>query len=129
MSDVDVVTPPDQTVWWDVDATVANVLEQLRLTATDIDAERITELVPAAGYAINAYIDRVDPLPASPLTPAAVTAALEQIVVELYRRKDAGSGNPTDYSVAAIVSRFGSVDPLGEVRAQLQPFKQRWGIG
>jgi hypothetical protein len=58
-----------------------------------------------------------------------VQAALDQIVVELYRRKDAGVGNPTDYTVAAVVARFAGGDVLADVRAQLQPFKQRWGIG
>jgi sulfur carrier protein ThiS len=128
VSDV-TVTAPDQTVWWDVDVTVADVLEQLRLTSGDVDVDRITELVPAAGYAINTYLDRTEPLPAAPLTPAAVQAALDQIVVELYRRKDAGVGNPTDYTVAAVVARFAGGDVLADVRAQLQPFKQRWGIG
>lgn len=121
------VTPPSFQAWWDVTATTTAVLEQLRLTATDVDADRIGELVPAAGAAINTFLDRPDDV--APAPADILQATLEQVVVELYRRKDAGSGNPTDYAVAAIAARYGAVDPLGEVRAQLLPYKRRWGIG
>lgn len=122
-----VVVPPDQTVWWDDAATTTAVLAQLRLTDTDVDADRIGELVSAAGAAINTFLDRPDVTPPAPLP--LLQAALEQVTIELYRRKDAGAGNPTDYSIGAVVSRLGAVDPLGEVRAQLLPYKRRWGVG
>jgi hypothetical protein len=121
------VTAPDYTPWWDDTVTVANVLAQLRLTESDVDAARIAELVPAAGAAINAFLDRPDATPPAPLE--LLQAALEQVTVELYRRKDAGTGDATDLSLAAVVSRYGATDPLGEVRAQLQPYKRRFGLG
>jgi hypothetical protein len=121
------VAPPDQTAWWDETATTAAVLAQLRLTGTDVDAARIGELVGAAGQAINAYLDQPDATPPAPLP--ILQAALEQVTIELYRRKDAGAANPTDYAVAAVVSRYGATDPLGDVRAQLLPYKRRWGVG
>jgi hypothetical protein len=121
------VAPPDQTAWWDETATTTAVLAQLRLVDTDVDAARIGELVDAAGAAINAFLDQPDATPPAPL--AILQAALEQVTVELYRRKDAGAGNPADFSTLAVVSRYGATDPLGDVRAQLLPYKRRWGVG
>jgi hypothetical protein len=123
---VDYWAPPDYTPWWDETATVDAVLAQLRLSSGDVDEARIAALVPAAGAAINAYLDRWEPVQPAPSHVA--QAALEQVTIELYRRKDAGAANPGDFSLAAVVTRYGSTDPLGEVRAQLAPYKRRWGV-
>jgi hypothetical protein len=122
---VDYWAPPDYSPWWDEPATVAAVMAQLRLSTGDVDEARIAALVPAAGAMINAHLDRWDATPPQPLEIA--QTALEQVTIELYRRKDAGAANPADYSLAAVVTRYGSTDPLGEVRAQLAPLRRRWG--
>lgn len=119
--------PPDQTVWWDAAATATAVLEALRLADGDVDADRIDTLIPVAGAIVNDYLDRAEALPTPP--PAPVQWALEQTVTALYRSKDAGSGNPDDFSVEALVTRYRSVDPVADVLATLRPYKQRFGIG
>ena len=121
------VTAPDDTVWLDAAAVTDAVLDVLRLAGDDVDADRIADLVPAAGARINDYLDRpdTDPVPAPP--PAPLVDAINQVVLELYQRKSAPPS-----SVDALVAaswRPPSVDPLAAVRAQLSPYKRRRGIG
>lgn len=123
----DTGTPaPDQTVWWDTAATAAAALAVLRLEAGDVDADRVAELVDAAGVQVNNYLDRTgdDPVPAPP--PADLADALTQIVVELYRRKDA----PPSSIDGLIASswRAPSLDPLAGVRSVLRRYKGRFGV-
>lgn len=120
------VTAPDQTVWWDAPAVAASALAVLRLDETDVDADRVAGLVPAAGAQVNNYLDRTaaDPVPTPP--PDDLADALVQVVVELYRRKDAPPS-----SVDALLAsswRAPSLDPLAGVRACLLRYKRRWGI-
>jgi hypothetical protein len=124
------VAPPDQTEWWDADATTTAALEQLRLEAVDVDAVRVAELVPTAGAAINDYLD-VDPYadviwpgvdPPAPLADAVV-----QVVVELYRRKDAPASTADGMMLTAW--RPASFDVLAGVRALIRPYKRRFGVG
>lgn len=124
------VAPPDQTVWWDAASTTADALDQLRLEAADVDADRVAALVPKAGAAINDYLD-VDPYapviwPAGD-PPAPLVDAITQVTVELYRRKDAPTATADGMMLTAW--RPASFDVLAGVRAQIRPYKRRFGIG
>lgn len=125
MTDAAAPAPPDQTVWWDEPATVAAVLDVLRLDEADPDAARVVGLVAAAGARINDVLDRVDPLPSPP--PAPLANAIVTVTVELYRAKDAPPSS-IDGLVAASW-RPPTVDPVAAVRAMLLPYKQRFGVG
>jgi hypothetical protein len=118
------VAPPDQTVWWDETAIADAVYDVLRLSNTDVDAERIADLVQAAGGRVNDWLDRVDPLPAP--TPGPVFDALIQVVVAMYERKDSQPSSVDGLIAAAW--RPQSVDPLAAVREQLRPYRQRLGF-
>lgn len=59
----------------------AAVLSKLRITNTDVDAARIEELVPVAGWQINARLDRTTSL--TPDEIATNTVALEELVIAL----------------------------------------------
>lgn len=102
MSDV-VVDPPTLTAWWDVASTAAAVLARLRLSTDDLDEARIKSLVPAAGVLIDQYIDSTTAIAAAP----ALTDAIVEVTAAMYRDEP---------------------DPFGSVRAQLEPFRRRWGV-
>ena len=123
MSETVAVTPPDQTVWWDVPATVADALAVLRLTEGDVDAARITELVPVTGWRINERLDRTGPPPTPP--PDTWQQALVYGVCALYRAKDS--------TRVDLDTGFGPgdvpVDPLAGVWPLLQGSRQRFGVG
>ena len=123
------ISPPPATGdWYDVEATTDAVLSQLRLEVADIDEPRIRALVPAAAFHIDAYLDRVTPLTGPPPDPA-IEAVLQQVTIELYRRKDAALVGPTtSWTADAQSDRYGASDPIGECLAQLLPYKQRWGF-
>jgi hypothetical protein len=97
------------------------------LQVGDVDESRITSLIPAAGFLIDNYVDRCEPLPGPPADPV-LQGVLEQVTVELYRRKDAPPSSSSDWSSGPGSFRFGAVDPIGEVITQLAPYKQRHGI-
>lgn len=119
--------PPDQTVWWDAAVVAADARAVLRLDGSDVDAGRIDELVAAAGGRINDYLDRPATSPAPTPVPAVLSDAIVRVVVEMYRGKDAP---PTSVDGLIAASwRPPSIDPLAGVRAQLSPYKRRWGVG
>lgn len=121
------VTPPDQSVWWDPAAVTAAALKQLRLTEGDVDQARVAGYVPVAGYLANEWQDRdsvANPVP-DPVPPP-WTDALVQVVVELYRRKDAP---PVSLDGALLGAwRPPSTDPLAGVYAMFRGAKRRWGL-
>lgn len=121
--------PPVQTEWWDPDEVAGRVLVVLGLDADDPLADRIDELIPAAGARINDYLDRRadDPVPAAPAAPPVLVDSLVQVVVELYRRKDAPPSSVDGLLAGAW--RPPSTDPIAGVRAAIAPYKRRWGIG
>jgi hypothetical protein len=121
------VAAPDVSVWWDAATVTAAALAQLRLTDGDVDAGRVVSAVDPAGQLINQYLDRdpADPLP-DPPSPQ-LDDAIVQVVVELYRRKDAPATS-LDGMIAGAW-RPASVDPLAGVRSALAPFRARRGIG
>ncbi len=106
----DVVTPPSSGPWYDLDETTTAVLAILRLTEQDVDVERLRDAVPAAAWHIEQHLDSPDELAPNP----ALQQSLNQVTVELYRRKDA----PFD-----VVRRI--LDP---VRSELAPSVRRWGV-
>jgi hypothetical protein len=119
--------PPDDSVWWDEESTVANVLAQLRFEQADVDVGRIRALVPVGGALVNQHLDRWEPLPEP--VPAPVQAGLEQCVIELYRRKDSALvGSTSSYTSDAVAMRYGAADVLAEIAPQLTPWRQRWGF-
>lgn len=120
------VAPPCQTVWWDGAETLANILATLRLRELDIDAEAIERLIPAAGWAINAYLDRTECLEAP--APAALQAALETVTIAMYHR--AGYVATLGAGITSLQRvHTGPFDPIAEVAAELAPYKQRWANG
>ena len=126
MTDV-AVSAPDQTVWWDAADVAAAAMKVLRLETGDVDETRVAGYVPAAGELVNAWQDRApgDVIPDPP--PAGWTEALVQIVVELYRRKDAP---PSSLDGALLGAwRPPVTDPLYQVRALMRGAKRRWGVG
>lgn len=108
--------PPDDAAWWDATVTRDAVLHQLRLQSGDVDDSRLSVLIPAAGYAINTYLDCVD-APAGPPPNPLLQAALELATIKLYGRQE---------PVASI--EFATSDLLADVRWMLAPFKQRIGV-
>jgi hypothetical protein len=111
--DTSTVTPPGSAVWYDLPAVTADVLAILRLTDADVDAERIETLVPAAAILIDQFLDRPEAVPGPPPSPP-ITQALNQLTIEMYRRKDV----PFD-TVTHI---------LGPIRSEILHAKQRWGV-
>jgi hypothetical protein len=122
------VAPPLQDTWWVPADVLADVLATLRLSSGDVDESRLEALIPAAAAMINAYLDRPTGDGLAPWEEAIAVPALEQVTIELYRTKDTAAGSPSDYSAAALMSRWAAVDPLGNVRSHLQPLKRRWGL-
>ena len=122
------VAPPDTTVWWDPVAVQADALAVLRLADTDVDADRIADLVAVAGAAINDYLDRPAdaPVPPVPAAPAVLVDAIVQVVVELYRRKDSPPSSVE--GMLASAWRPASIDALAAVRPLIRPYKARHGI-
>jgi len=104
------------------------VLTTLRLDPSDPDAPIVTDAMYAAVALIDQYLDRAVPLPGPP-PPAPVQQAVEQLTIELYRRKDAPFAmlNTTlpEQDLALDISGTGTLQP---VTALLQPYRQRWGF-
>jgi hypothetical protein len=116
------ITPPDATVWWDVDEVTAAALAVLRLEAGDVDAARVRALVPTAGEQIAQYVDAV----AVPVViPATWDQAIVDVTVALYRAKDTPPASP---DLAFAGGYTPPVDALSTVRSALRPYRQRWGM-
>ena len=118
--------PLDDQSWVDVQVTYEAVLLSLRVTTNDPDAAQILNCITAAASLIDQFLDRTDPLPLPP--PMPVQTALEQLTVELYRRKDApfnllNATVPED--VPLDISGTGAIQ---SVAPMIQPYKQRWGF-
>ena len=122
------VTAPDVAVWWDPATVTAAALAQLRLTDADVDAGRVGSAVGPAGQAINQYLDR-DPADAydTATAPAQLQDAIVQVVVELYRRKDAPASSVDGMMLAAW--RPPTLNPVAGVKYLIDPFRARRGIG
>lgn len=118
------VAPPLYDVWWDDAATVAAALDQLRLGGSDIDAARVAGLVAPAGARLNAYMDRTTPVPTP--APPELAYAIVQVVVELYRNKDAPPASVD--GLIASAWRPASIDPLAGVRNMIAPWRERLGL-
>jgi hypothetical protein len=114
------VAAPDATVWWDVADIAAAARQILRLTAGDVDAARIEDLVPAQGQRLNAYLDRVDPAAAD---DPALRQALVDMTVAAYK-----AAAPASPDLAFGVG-YPPADPFTQVRGQVAAGKQRWGVG
>jgi hypothetical protein len=124
---VDPPAPPlDDQSWVDVQATYEAVLITLRVTTADPDAGIILESITGAASLIDQFLDRTDPLTSPP--PGPVQQALEQLTIELYRRKDApfnllNATVPED--VPVDISSLGAIQSVAPL---IQPWKQRWGF-
>lgn len=126
MSDLPVDTVP---AWVDADQVLTDVLDVLRKTSADPDADRISALIPSAAGLVAAYLDRdADPLPAAPPMHPLVRTAMTNLTVELYRRKDAPFGVLNAWSPDDLALRVSS-DPMRGVVGLLLPLKQRFGVG
>lgn len=118
--------PLDDQSWVNLEQTYEAVLLSLRVTTQDPDAAAILASIQAAAALIDQYLDRTDPLPAPP--PQPVQVALEQLSIELYRRKDAPFA-----LLNATVPEDVAVDITGQAALQsvaplIQPWRQRWGF-
>lgn len=118
------VAGPDLSVWWDVDAVAGAALEILRLTASDVDADRIADLVPVAGQRINYLADRRGPLAAADV-PVDLERDLIDLVVALYRDKDTPPASPD----LAFGLGYRAADPMSSVRGAVLAHKERFPIG
>lgn len=125
MTDVPVDTIPD---WIDADQVLTDVLDVLRLPATDDDVDRIEAQIPTAADLCANYLDRdADPLPPAPPMHPLVRTAMTNATIELYRRKDAPFGVLNGWSPDEMAIRI-STDPLRGVVKILLPLKQRFGV-
>lgn len=118
------VAGPDLSVWWDVDDVAGAARAILRLGAGDVDAARIDELVPAAGDRLNRDMDRTGPLAAAAVSPL-LRRELIELVVAMYRDKDTPPSSPD----LAFAGGYRPADPFSQVRGQVRPFKERFGVG
>lgn len=123
------VPPPlADGAWCDQAVTLDHVLNTLRLDPTDPDAPIVAEALLSAIAQIDQHLDRVTPLPGPP-PPPPVQQAVEQLTIEMYRRKDAPFAmlNTTlpEQDVALDISANGA---LQTVSALLAPYRQRQGF-
>jgi hypothetical protein len=124
------VVEPVDTVppWVDPEQVLADVLDILRIPTTDDDADRIDALIATAADLVEAFIDRGDsPLPDAPPMHPLIRTAMSNVVIELYRRKDAPFGVLNAWSADEVAVRI-TTDPLRGVLKILLPLKRRFGI-
>lgn len=117
------IAPPDTTVWWDVDEITAAALDVLRLTETDVDADRIRTLVPDGGQRINQFLDQTAP---PVVVPETWTNELVAVVVRLYRAEGSAPVNADDFGLSP---GYVPSDPMQQSRAALHPYRARFGVG
>jgi hypothetical protein len=126
VTDLPVDTVP---AWVDPDQVLTDVLDVLRKPVTDVDADRVEQLIPTAADLVRAYLDRDDdPLPPAPPMHPLVRTAMTNLTIELYRRKDAPFGVLNAWSPDEMAVRISS-DPMRGVIHVLLPLKQQFGIG
>jgi hypothetical protein len=135
--------------WHDAIPVIADAaLEQLRLTAADVDAGRVAGKAPAACASIDRRLDLRSHNPdgtvvpdrviytdggvevtsyAAGHAPADVLEAAVVLTVELYGRKDARFGVLPGTSIGEPVRI--SADHLRGVESLLEPHVEGWGIG
>lgn len=119
----------DVPAWVDPVTVLADVLDILRLPASDADAARIEALIPTAAHLVDGFLDRGDdPLPVAPPMHPLVRTGMTNVTVELYRRKDAPFGVLNSWTPDGMATRISS-DPLASSRKLLQPLKRHWGLG
>jgi hypothetical protein len=112
----------------DEDQVLTDVLDVLRLPASDDDSDRIAALIPAAAALVETYLDRDDqPLPDAPPMHPLIQTAMTNCTIELYRRKDAPFGVLNSWSPDEAVVRI-STDPLRGVMKILLPLKLQFGV-
>ena len=97
------------------DPEVASRLTPLAYTVTDLVRSYLAELLPFDAVGQSA------PIP-DPITQSCVSA-----LVEAYRRKDAPYGITGAWSPDGVAIRV-TRDWLDGVHAQLQPYRQRFGV-
>lgn len=126
MSDIPPLPPSSTAVWYDPALTWESVLRQLRLDVTDPDAPTVIDSISAAASLIDQYLDRTVALTGPP-PPAPVQQALEQLTIELYRRRDAPFNLLNATVPEDIPVDISAVGAIQSVAALVQPWKQRWG--
>ena len=107
--DTSAVTPPGSAIWYDLEATTADVLAILRLTDADVDATRIGTLIPVAARFIDIDLDRPEAVLGPPPAPE-----LHAGVGSTHRRPVPVQGAQSGryFRVAATVRRLDTpVDP------------------
>jgi len=117
---------PDDAAWWDSATTRDAVLHRLRLQSGDIDDTRVSALIPAAGFWINDFLDRCDAAPGPPPNPL-LQEALIIATINLYNNQQTSGTSTSDFSAMGVISPA-VIDPIGEVRLMLMPFKERFGV-
>lgn len=104
---------------WDVEVITLGALEMLRLENEDVDAERVADLAVEATQLIDVELDMApveEPtLPFDASAVATLVRAAVKLTVELYL-------NPPSLDPGV------SPDPVAAVRAEVHPWKARWGI-
>ncbi len=106
-------------MWFDLDATVAEVLHVLRLAGGDIDEPRIRSLVPRAALMIERRYPRLDVWPDAVDEPD-LQEGLNIVTIELYRQP-ATTGQLIGLSTDVAGAAF---DPILPAAPLLQPFAQ-----
>lgn len=109
------VVAPVQSEWWDLESTLTNVLRMLRLAGGDIDEDRITALIPTAGYQINSRLDLTIGIVPGSAEALSLQDALESLTIALYQPP-----------VQDIDGSF--MDPVDMVAGQITPQRERWGV-
>lgn len=115
-------TPPDQSVWWDVDAIVPVVLGRLRLRPGDVDQGYIAGLVAAAGEMINDFLDQCQATPTTALRDRTLVA----LTIELYQ-PDAALSSQAARNADTTIRRVDQA-AIDEILHGVLAQKQRFGV-
>lgn len=118
------MTPWDGTLDW----LVETARVRLGLSANDPDLEWLYYLAASVVDQIVRYLDEPGHPPLAAPVPDAVTTSAVMALVEAYSRKDAKFGITGAWSADGIALRV-SADWLDGVKAALQPYRVRFGVG
>ncbi len=102
-------------------------LQELRLTVTDLDADRVERKAQVALGLVHQRLQRPDLAVDGAVLPDPVIDAAIAATVELYRRKDAPFGVTGAWGPDGGAIRV-SRDPLAGVEYLLEPYIGGWGI-